>query len=189
MQSRRRRRGWLDVCHRSRQTRDAESLCSNALTSRKENSSSPAAAVAISPISLPAENFLSSNSHFAKSALARFTPPDFIALIEKHGIPYHEKTLGQLFCDRSARDILSLLEAECRAAGVSIFLNTKIDQVKEATNSSPMSPSRVQGSGSRGRHRWSVDSEKSEQPHSATISPAKFGIASAILAPPWCRCY
>jgi hypothetical protein len=78
------------------------------------------------------ENFLSSNSHFAKSALARFTPPDFIALIEKHGIPYHEKTLGQLFCDRSASDILSLLEAECRAAGVSIFLNTKIDQVERS---------------------------------------------------------
>ena len=61
------------------------------------------------------ENFLSSNPHFAKSALARYTPADFIALVEKHGIPYHEKTLGQLFCDRSARDILGMLEAECRA--------------------------------------------------------------------------
>ena len=50
-----------------------------------------------------AENFLSANPHFAKSALARFTPADIIALVEKHRIPYHEKTLGQLFCDRSAR--------------------------------------------------------------------------------------
>ena len=76
------------------------------------------------------ENFLSSNPHFAKSALARYTPQDFITLVEKHRIPYHEKTLGQLFCDRSAHDILGMLEAECRDAGVSIFLNTKINQVE-----------------------------------------------------------
>jgi predicted Rossmann fold flavoprotein len=76
------------------------------------------------------ENFLSSNPHFAKSALARYTPEDFIALVEKHGIAYHEKTLGQLFCDRSARDILGMLEAECRDAGVSIFLNTAIKEVE-----------------------------------------------------------
>src|ERR1700678_2251560 len=55
------------------------------------------------------ENFLSSNPHFAKSALARFTPRDFLALVERHNIPWHEKTLGQLFCDRSAHDILNLL--------------------------------------------------------------------------------
>jgi predicted Rossmann fold flavoprotein len=76
------------------------------------------------------ENFLSSNPHFAKSAIARYTPADFIALVEKHSIPYHEKTLGQLFCDHSARDILAMLEAECRAAGVTIFLNTKTDEVQ-----------------------------------------------------------
>src|SRR5271169_4555844 len=76
------------------------------------------------------ENFLSSNPHFAKSALARYTPADFIALVEKHGIPYHEKTLGQLFCDRSATGILGMLEAECRDAGVSIFLNTRIHEVE-----------------------------------------------------------
>ena len=76
------------------------------------------------------ENFLSSNPHFAKSALARYTPQDFIALVEKHGIAYHEKTLGQLFCDRSARDILGMLEAECRDAGVSIFVNTRINEVE-----------------------------------------------------------
>jgi predicted Rossmann fold flavoprotein len=75
------------------------------------------------------ENFLSSNPHFAKSALARYTPADFIALVEKHGIPYHEKTLGQLFCDRSARDILAMLESECRDAGVSLVLSTKIEEV------------------------------------------------------------
>ena len=78
------------------------------------------------------ENFLSSNPHFAKSALARYTPADFIALVKKHGIPYHEKTLGQLFCDRSARDILGMVEAECRDAGVSLFLNTTIDGVERS---------------------------------------------------------
>jgi predicted Rossmann fold flavoprotein len=75
------------------------------------------------------EHFLSANPHFAKSALARYTPADFIALVEKHRIPYHEKTLGQLFCDRSARDIVAMLEEECRAASVNIFLNTKIQEV------------------------------------------------------------
>src|SRR5262249_29273376 len=78
------------------------------------------------------ENFLSANPHFAKSALARYTSQDFIALVEKHRIPYHEKTLGQLFCDRSARDILTMLEEECRAANVSIFLNTRTREVRRA---------------------------------------------------------
>ena len=72
------------------------------------------------------ENFISANPHFAKSALARYRPQAFISLVEKHGIPYHEKKLGQLFCDRSANDIVSMLEEECRRAGVEIRPNTKI---------------------------------------------------------------
>jgi len=76
------------------------------------------------------DNFISSNPHFAKSALARYTPADFIALVEKHGIPYHEKTLGQLFCDRSASDITEMLELECRNAGVRTFLNSGIREVR-----------------------------------------------------------
>jgi predicted Rossmann fold flavoprotein len=79
------------------------------------------------------ENFISANAHFAKSALARYTPADFIALVEKYRIPYHEKTLGQLFCDRSARDILGMLEEECRLAHVSIFLQTDIQEVTHST--------------------------------------------------------
>src|SRR5271165_4643505 len=75
------------------------------------------------------ENFLSSNPHFAKSALARYTPADFIALVEKHHIPYHEKTLGQLFCDRSASDILQMLETECAAAGVQRFTKIAVQEV------------------------------------------------------------
>jgi predicted Rossmann fold flavoprotein len=79
------------------------------------------------------ENFISGNPHFAKSALARYTPSDFIALIEKRGIPYHEKTLGQLFCDRSARDITSMLEAECTGAGVHVFVSTSVKEVLRTT--------------------------------------------------------
>lgn len=79
------------------------------------------------------EHFISANPHFAKSVLARYTPADFIALVEKHGIPYHEKTLGQLFCDHSARDILAMIESECRDASVAIFLNTKIQRIEHNT--------------------------------------------------------
>jgi predicted Rossmann fold flavoprotein len=76
-----------------------------------------------------ATNFRSRNPHFAKSALARFTPADFISMVERHGIPYHEKTLGQLFCDRSARDITGMLLEECAAAGVQIVTGCKVDRV------------------------------------------------------------
>lgn len=79
------------------------------------------------------ENFLSANPHFAKSALARFTPADFIALVEKYKIPYHEKTLGQLFCDHSAQEITGLLEAECAAGGVKIFLNERVQELTKTT--------------------------------------------------------
>jgi predicted Rossmann fold flavoprotein len=79
------------------------------------------------------ENFISANPHFTKSALARYTPADFIAMVEKHHIPYHEKTLGQLFCDRSARDIMEMLESECRDAGARLFLNVSIQEVLKTT--------------------------------------------------------
>src|SRR5271169_5745597 len=79
------------------------------------------------------ENFLCANPHFAKSALARYTPAIFIALVEKHRIPYHEKTLGQLFCDRSANQITHMLESECRASRVKIFLDSKIREVERTT--------------------------------------------------------
>ena len=80
-----------------------------------------------------AKNFLSANPHFAKSALARYTPKDFIALVEKHRITYHEKTLGQLFCDRAASDIVQILEEECRSVRAQIFLNQNIREVVQTT--------------------------------------------------------
>ena len=73
------------------------------------------------------ENFLSANPHFCKSALSRYTPWDFIALVEKHDIPYHEKKLGQLFCDRSSKDIVALLLSECRAADVEVRTHTPVE--------------------------------------------------------------
>jgi predicted Rossmann fold flavoprotein len=76
-----------------------------------------------------AEHFLSDNPPFARSALARYTPADFIALVERHGIRYHEKRLGQLFCDGSAREIVDLLIAECQSGGVEVILNCHVELV------------------------------------------------------------
>ncbi|MEK6334579.1 MAG: NAD(P)/FAD-dependent oxidoreductase [Acidobacteriota bacterium] len=76
------------------------------------------------------DNFTSANPHFCKSALARYTPTDFISLIEKHGIAYHEKKLGQLFCDGSSQQIIDLLLRECEAAGVVIRCGCQVREVK-----------------------------------------------------------
>jgi predicted Rossmann fold flavoprotein len=78
------------------------------------------------------ERFVSENPHFAKSALSRYTQWDFIALVDRHGIAWHEKTLGQLFCDGSARQIVAMLLAECAAGGVDIRLSTPIGDVGHA---------------------------------------------------------
>lgn len=77
------------------------------------------------------KNFLSANPHFCKSALARFTPADFIAMVERHGIAWHEKTLGQLFCDNSAKDIIFMLLDEMRAAGAAWHLGVEISGVEK----------------------------------------------------------
>ena len=78
------------------------------------------------------EAFLSDNPHFAKSALARYTQHDFIALVEKHGIAWHEKTLGQLFCDGSARQIVAMLLAECAAVDVDVRVAHRITGVEKS---------------------------------------------------------
>lgn len=76
-------------------------------------------------------NFLSQNLHFCKSALARYTQWDFIALVGKHGVPYHEKKLGQLFCDNKSSDILGLLLAECEEAGVELRMDTSVQSIEK----------------------------------------------------------
>lgn len=80
------------------------------------------------------ENFLSQNPHFCKSALSRYTQWDFVTLVEKHGIAYHEKTLGQLFCDHSAKDIVRLLMTECEQAGAKVQLRTEMLAVEYVSN-------------------------------------------------------
>jgi predicted Rossmann fold flavoprotein len=77
------------------------------------------------------DNFLSANPHFCKSALARYTPADFISLVEKHGIAYHEKKLGQLFCDGSSQQIIELLLRECQAASVEIRCGCQVLKIEK----------------------------------------------------------
>jgi predicted Rossmann fold flavoprotein len=77
-----------------------------------------------------ADNFISANPHFCKSALARYTPVDFVSLVEKHGIPYHEKKLGQLFCDGSSQAIIEMLLTEASEAGVEIRCGSLVRSVK-----------------------------------------------------------
>ncbi|MCB9756903.1 MAG: NAD(P)/FAD-dependent oxidoreductase [Candidatus Omnitrophica bacterium] len=78
-----------------------------------------------------ADHFLSNNPHFAKSAFSRFTPQDFVTLVKKHNIAFHEKALGQLFCDTSSQNIIAMLKKECAAANVQILTNTHINQVSK----------------------------------------------------------
>ena len=76
------------------------------------------------------EHFIGDNPHFCKSALSRYPSWEFIGMVEAHKIPYHEREHGQLFCDDSAQDILTMLLDECTAAGVQVRLNTNIDRVQ-----------------------------------------------------------
>ena len=80
------------------------------------------------------ENYFSQNPDFCRSALAAYPPSQFIALVDEHHIPYHEKKLGQLFCDGSAREIVAMLEAECEAGGVQIRLSCEVSSVAHTDN-------------------------------------------------------
>ncbi len=77
------------------------------------------------------ENYVSQNPHFCKSALARFTPANFVQMVKNHRIPFHEKKLGQLFCDRSAKDIVDMLEGECCKSKVKLFLGQKVENISK----------------------------------------------------------
>ena len=87
-----------------------------------------------------AENFISANPHFCKSALARYSPADFVSLVEKHGIPYHEKKLGQLFCDDSSSKIIEMLLTESSVAGVEIRFRSVVLSVGKSGPSADSSP-------------------------------------------------
>ncbi len=85
---------------------------------------------------ISADNYISHNPHFCKSALSRFTQWDFIAMVERHAIPYHERAHGQLFCNDSAKDILNMLLTECEHAGVEIKLDTVVGEIKKPSGHS-----------------------------------------------------
>ena len=85
-------------------------------------------------LDVSAKHYLSANPHFCKSALARYTPADFIALVERHGIAYHEKELGQLFCDDSSKQIVRLLLDECAAGGVRIEVGRSVERVERGVD-------------------------------------------------------
>lgn len=82
----------------------------------------------------PQKHFLSDNPHFCRSALSRYTPADFMALLQRHGVPFHEKHKGQLFCDRSAEDLINVLLRECEAGGVTRWQPCKVDTVTHGAN-------------------------------------------------------
>lgn len=79
-------------------------------------------------------HFISHNPHFCKSALSRYTPSHFIELVKRHQIPFHEKTLGQLFCDRKSHDIVNMLLAECHSVNADIRLNTTIETITQVND-------------------------------------------------------
>jgi hypothetical protein len=101
--------------------------------------------------------FLSENPHFAKSALSRYTQWDFIALVDRHGIAWHEKTLGQLFCDGSAREIVAMLMEECRKGGVEVRLSTPDRRDRPCRRASSAWPG--PRAAARHRHGRAVDPE------------------------------
>src|SRR5499426_1203126 len=78
-----------------------------------------------------AEHFISANRNFRKSALARYTPDDFIRLVRRHHIAYHEKKLGQLFCDGASQQIINMLLSECKTAGVDIHVSCSVTRIQE----------------------------------------------------------
>jgi predicted Rossmann fold flavoprotein len=82
-------------------------------------------------------NYVSRNPHFCKSALSRFVSSDFVKMVETHGIAYHEKKLGQLFCDGSAQAIVTMMEAECRDAGADFWMGTKVEGIEKLLAEEP----------------------------------------------------
>jgi predicted Rossmann fold flavoprotein len=101
------------------------------------------------------ENFISINPNFCRSALARYTPQDFIALLQKHGIGYHEKTLGQLFCDDESEAVIAMLRGECDAAGVKRFMTCEVGEIN-------YSPSPDNGQGKKEGHKFHVSTSRGE---------------------------
>jgi hypothetical protein len=106
------------------------------------------------------ENFISVNPNFCRSALARYTPQDFIALLQKHNIGYHEKTLGQLFCDDGSEVVIAMLRSECETAGVKRFMGCEIGEIKY--DPSPDNTYGDNGQKNKEKHKFHVDTSRGE---------------------------
>jgi predicted Rossmann fold flavoprotein len=101
------------------------------------------------------ENFISANPNFCRSALARYMPQDFITLLQKHNIGYHEKTLGQLFCDNESEAVIAMLRGECEAAGVKRFMTCEVGEINYF-------PSPENGQGKKEGHKFHVSTSRGE---------------------------
>ena len=115
------------------------------------------------------ENFISENLAFCRSALARYAPQDFIALLQKHKIGYHEKTLGQLFCDDESDAIIAMLRGECEAVGVKRFMSCEIEDIKY--DPAPEKANGENGQGRKAGHKFHI-----------TTSRGDFNSASLVIA-------
>jgi predicted flavoprotein YhiN len=134
-----------------------------------------------------AGQLLSENPHFCRSALARYTPADFIALVERHGIAWHEKHKGQLFCDRSAEDIIDMLLAECAAGGVQRRQPCAVRRCARATaSSSTPTPARCARAAAGGRHRRLSIPKIGASDFGYRLARSS-ATASSRRAPGWCR--
>jgi len=123
------------------------------------------------------ENFISANPDFCRSALARYTPQDFIALLQKHGIGYHEKTLGQLFCDDESDVIIAMLRGECEAAGVKRFMSCEIGEIK-------YSPSPENEQGKNDGHKFFVSTSREDfNAHTLVIATGGLSIPKTGATP------
>ena len=135
------------------------------------------------------ERFLSANPHFAKSALGRYRPEDFIALVDRHRIAWHEKTLGQLFCDGSARQIVHMLMEECAKGGVRISLGKAIArrEPRRRPVHRPLWRRDRHGARSGDRHRRPLHPEDGRDRLRLRSGAAVRARRSSSRAPPWCR--
>jgi len=123
------------------------------------------------------ENFISANPDFCRSALMRYTPQDFIALLQKHNIGYHEKTLGQLFCDDESEVIVAMLRGECDAAGVKRFMTCEIEEIKH-------SPLPGAGKAQREKVKYHVSTSRGEfEAKSLVIATGGLSIPNAGATP------
>jgi predicted Rossmann fold flavoprotein len=128
------------------------------------------------------ENYISANPDFCRSALARYPPRNFIALLQKHGIGYHEKTLGQLFCDDEADAIIVMLREECDAAGVKRFMNCEIGEINYSPSTDSEFPDKAQKK--KELHKFHVSTSRGEfNAESLVIATGGLSVPSAGATP------